>query len=102
MVSSQEQQLRERLDKQIGRTLAIQALVPLVSELLPSEIVELSFVFDWPWQVSIYVCLMYIWLPVANPLATMFVVRPYRRAIAEWVGGKAEVATSTEPGTRSQ
>lgn len=87
MGSELNEKLRGRLDRQIGQALAIQALVPLITELLPSDLIELSGIFNWPYQANVYVCLLYIWLPVVNPLATIFMVRPYRRVVAAWIGG---------------
>ncbi len=74
------------LNKQISTTLFLQAVIPLLVEFLPmAELMGITISGANFAASSLYMAAIFAWIPVLNPLVTMWVVGAYRREILAWI-----------------
>jgi len=74
------------LNFQLSSALLLQAIMPLVVEFVPTMELAGSVIFKLQiGSSSAYETAFFVWIPVINPLITMWVVKAYRRQIGKWL-----------------
>ena len=84
---SEQQQSRD-INRQVGRVLLIQAMFPLAFMLLPTLISVTSVMIGGTQETDLgFVLYFQYWTALINPVATILIVRQYRRAFFKAIYG---------------
>lgn len=86
MITSAVQSQTREMNRQIQAVLVLQALVPLVTEILPGtlsyfELLLVRTSSNWTRVSSLLSTLPVSWMPVINPLTTILLIRAYRNVV---------------------
>ncbi|CAD5215759.1 unnamed protein product [Bursaphelenchus xylophilus] len=90
-----------RISVQITRIMILQALLPCIVFCAPAALVCSSFLLGIEFNsMHDFVCISIHWMPACKPLATIFIVHPYRRAFLRRINyrlaGETTVVSSNE------
>ncbi|CAJ0580100.1 unnamed protein product, partial [Mesorhabditis spiculigera] len=84
----------KRLQKELFHALVIQLLIPLFCSYIPLGCIFSSAMLDLPIDIS-FACILVLIDPILEPIAIIYLIKCYRRAIIGWIRKTKEEPVAT-------
>ncbi|KAH7711760.1 hypothetical protein AAVH_20924 [Aphelenchoides avenae] len=100
IATSMMRESTRRMHAELNKALIALAFAPLILSCIPIMFFLTTIVIGAnPGPITVVLASQMSWIAIANPITTTFFVRPYRRAVLQWLRipvSKTEVSLPTE------